>query len=478
MNVDDTRHLLRRLAFAATPDLERALRPFSRDAALALLVKNATSAAAPAPPPVVSQNWSNAALRTAAMTTAEYDALRAAQSRTSRDEIERLRQWWIGEAIASAAPLREWLVLLFHDTFGSSSATVDIPHALHGTNALLRRTCLDSIPALLEGLVADPAMMIQIGMDEHFKARVSDRPAKLILDRWTVGEGAYQDADVEELSRALTGWSLAAPPGREPAQQVDGSAPRVARRTGIVPVFDPRQFDAGSKTILGATGAFDAKSAIARLARHPATAKRFGRLLLQHLGVEDPGATLEGRLASVYQTTDGSIQALLHEVVRADAFWAPAARWTMVKSPVQLVVGACRQLTLSRPPLDAISRWLTATGQTLFDTPNAGEGSWPGQEQWVTPADRLTLRYQLPSVLGGQTMRSGLVAPSSESAAPLDLPLPATLRDATARAVSERLDPAPGVDLGALDRVTAGQGTSRGTEIVRRIMWTPNYQLA
>ena len=36
-------------------------------------------------------------------------------------------------------------------------------------------------------------MMMQIGMDEHFRARVSDRPAKLILDHWTVGAGAYSD---------------------------------------------------------------------------------------------------------------------------------------------------------------------------------------------------------------------------------------------------------------------------------------------
>ena len=45
---------------------------------------------------------------------------------------------------------------------------------------------------------------MQIGMDEHFRARVSDRPAKLILDHWTVGAGAYSDSDVENLSRALT----------------------------------------------------------------------------------------------------------------------------------------------------------------------------------------------------------------------------------------------------------------------------------
>ena len=125
------------------------------------------------------------------------------------------------------------LVLFFEGTFGSSTELIDAPHAIHGRNALFRRRCLDTIPALLEELIVDPGMMMQIGMDEHFRARVSDRPAKLILDHWTVGAGAYSDSDVENLSRALTGWRLTAPPGREPRTHPTPVPYELARRTGL-----------------------------------------------------------------------------------------------------------------------------------------------------------------------------------------------------------------------------------------------------
>ncbi len=107
---------------------------------------------------------------------------------------------------------------------------------------------------------------------------------------------------------------------------------------------------------------------------------------MAHLGVEDHDAALETRLLATYRTTGGSIEALLREIVRSGAFWSESSRWTLIKSPVHLAAGACRQLGISSPPLAEVARWLGASGQTLFDTPNNGEGGWPGQE-----ADRFAL---------------------------------------------------------------------------------------
>jgi uncharacterized protein (DUF1800 family) len=410
------------------------------------------------------------------MTDGQYDTLRSVQVKANQRDIELVRQWWLHEMIRGGAPLRENLVLFFEGTFGSSTELVDAPHAVHGRNALIRRRCLDTIPSLLEELVVDPGMMIQIGMDEHFRARVSDRPAKLILDHWTVGPGAYEDGDVENLSRALTGWQLTAPAGRE-GRLPDAGAVRAARRTGLVATFVKEQSDTRSKTILGTTADFDANTAIRLLARHPATARRFSQRLLEHLGVETTGDGLASRLAATYQTTDGSIEAMLRVIVTSEEFWSPATRWALIKSPVHLAVGACRQLELASPPLPEISSWLGATGHTLFDTPNGGEGGWPRQEAWVTPPDRLAVRYQLPVVLSGRTPPLGVRAPGEEKKPlPLRLPLAPALAKASVEAWMARLDPAPGLDRSTIER-EAGTGDEPG-EVVRRIMMTPQYQVA
>lgn len=94
-----------------------------------------------------------------------------------------------------------------------------------------------------------------------------------------------------------------------------------------MPAFRPTEFDAGPKTILGRTRPFDARSAVRWLASHEATARRFGRLLMACLGVENHDAALETRLLATYRTTGGSIEALLREIVRSDAFWSESSRW-------------------------------------------------------------------------------------------------------------------------------------------------------
>lgn len=470
LTTEDLRHLLRRLAFSSTPALERSLAGRTALEALDALLRAARETPQPAAPAFVQEPWTNSALRTPGMTDARYDELRAAQGRAARTSIDRLRAWWVAGMAATPAPLRETLTLFFHSTFGSTTSAVDAPQALYACNALLRRACTGTIPALLEALVLEPAMLIQTGMDEHRRVRVSDRPAKLILDHWTVGDGAYADADVEALSRALTGWTLVPPPGFS-GPQPDPAAPRAARRTGLVPSFDAAQFDARSKTILGTTRDFDARQALRFLGEHPATAKRFARLFVSHFGIDDPAGRLEGQLAATYLASRGQVEALLRDMVGAPEFWSAGSRWALIKSPVHLAVGACRQLEISSPAVATIVPWLAASGQTLFDTPNAGEGGWAGDRGWVTPADRLAIRYQLPSVLSGTAPHLGFETGAARPTRGRAIPLGPALQRGPAVRLVERLDPAPGLDATAIAK-------GRHTDVIRRVMMTPQYQLA
>ena len=480
---EEVRHLLRRLAFTTTPDAERDLRGQSVEAAFDVLAAAARKAAPPDPPDCAKGVWTNTSFRTTRMSSAEYQTLRAAQVESNQRDITQLRQWWLRELIGGPAPLRENLVVFLHGTIGSSSGSADMPQAIHGHNALLRRSALGTIPALLEALVSDPAMMIQIGMDDYTLDKLAEkppnfRPAKLMLDNWTVGAGEYTDADLFSLARALTGWLLVAPPGHEPKEPPDASAFTSARRAGLSPVFDRLKADDRPKTILGTTEPFDARSAVRFLARHPATARRFSRRLIEYFGVVDPAKRLEGQLVETYRATDGSIEALVKQIVRAGEFWSDDSRWSLIKSPVHLAVGACRQLEISEPPLAGIGAWLIASGQKLFDTPNFGDGGWPGQRAWVTPPDRLAVRYQLGVILSGRSPELGFTATGAAAGIGSDVPGNA-VRGASTGALLARLDPAPGIDVRDLERrLPAGDAKTGASAVVRQLMATPQYQLA
>ena len=71
----ERRHLLRRLAFAATPALERSIEGLSAEAALDVLLDAASKAPLPAPPEVAHGVWTNRALRYAGMSAQHIEGI-------------------------------------------------------------------------------------------------------------------------------------------------------------------------------------------------------------------------------------------------------------------------------------------------------------------------------------------------------------------------------------------------------------------
>jgi len=445
-------------------------------AALANLLTASKTAPQPPIPAVVATPWVNIALRYPETSAGELAAKNADVSRANLRDSEILRQWWLTEMIDGPAPLRENLVLFFHSVLGGSSRTIDSPHALYGYNALLRRSVLGTIPDLLEALVLEPAMMMQENYDESRRELRSEYAARQILNKWTVGPGQFNDEDAEGLARAITGWTLEAAPGQGPTRELDPRGNRANRRTGLVPTFHADFFDKKPKTILGTTKEFGAKDAVRFLAMKDSTGLRWARLMMDYFGVRDDSARLELRLAETYRISVGSVPAMLETLVASDEFWSADSRWSLVKSPVQLAVGACRQMELREAPIAAISAWLGAAGQKLFESPGFGAQGWKGQDAWLQPAERLAARYALGDTLAGDSLPWGLHPGSKtgSSTSALDAVSHWTVKD-----VASRLDPAPGLDTKQIEQQLHGvPAARRATEAIRQVLATPEYQVA
>ncbi|MCY4269162.1 MAG: DUF1800 family protein [Gammaproteobacteria bacterium] len=424
---DDVRHLMRRLGFAAQPHDVDELTGLNADAAFSAL-------------------WSR---------SAAFDAAPNPGGTADPASTASLRQAWMQHLTTSPAGLRENLALFLNGLFGSSAKTVNDAKALAVRSELLREACMGRFGDLLERLVLDPAMMLQTGLDGHGPFRVSDRPAVLILENWSVGAGHYQPADVAALSSALTGWRVEQPGGN------DAGGLRES-------VFDTANFEAGPKTILGTTADFDARSAMRLLADLPATARRVSRRLLDHLGVDDAPGTAAQAMEQAWADSDGAMEPVLRAAVLADSFWSEASRWSLIKSPVHLAAGVCRQLEIEAPPLAALDHWCDACGQRLFETPDNGESGWPGGRDWVTPAERLALRYELFAALGGRIVGESMAPPHALEAA----------IGMSASEIIERLDAAPGLDTRQLITQARPGANDSAARLIAAILATPHYQLA
>ena len=145
---------------------------------------------------------------------------------------------------------------------------------------------------------------------------------------------------------------------------------------------------------------------------------------------------------------------MLRELLLCDAFWAADNRGTLVKSPVELVVGTLRQLELTPSQSVAFAVASAGMGQNLFSPPNVK--GWPGGEAWINSSTLLARKQFLDRVARLDDAPPAAMAAMTTMRAPAEAAAPANADDAAAQRFARR------VDAGLRDlRFDAGQWVAR-----------------
>ncbi len=318
-------------------------------------------------------------------------------------------------AVNSDASFVERLVRFWSNHFAIS---VDKrPAALYAApmeREAIRPHVFGDFSALLLAVETHPGMLRyldnvrSVGSDSMFAQRMRKRAAKRgdgaapkrepglnenlareILELHTLGvDSGYTQADVTELARAITGWGVPMP------QDWARGAPRSAF------VFRAAAHESGARRILGKTyaptGEAQGRSAIADLARHPATARHLSYKLARHFVGDVPPPALVDRMAKAWRESDGDLPAVYAALIDSAEAWAIDAR--KFKTPDDFVVSALR--ALDGPPEAKTLRvlaLLTRMGQPPF-TPRSPAGFADEAAQWNGP-DALWKRVQAAQTL-------------------------------------------------------------------------------
>lgn len=514
-------HLLSRAAFGATPEETQRLAAMPITKAVDALLDDAMSAAPPAKPKWVREPWINTERVWADTTDEQRRENHRAAGRRYRDEVEDLRAWWLDQMIKTTGPLRETMTLFWHSHFTSAYNKVFMSQPFYHQNVLFRQHALGNFRTLLGAILTDSAMMMYLDLEDSDRKQPNENLARELCELFTLGDGNYKEKDVREIARALTGWTLDAPSGANiPRGKEVPPTFRGATRDGIVAKFIPERHNDGAKTILGQTGQFGVKEVADILAAQPATARLVARKLLHFFGAVDPQGTLQTRMAQAFTAnakSDTQITAVLHVLLSAPEFYAAEARGAQIKSPVRLLVGACRQLKLEVEPTPNLAYYVGAMGQHLFDPPNVK--GWTGGKNWLN-AGTMATRMHIGEVLLDSEQLAGLEPLGRQRAFPLSrnetqakqtmaavmdfeaegrtkrnalgikcrfnptalfaqgVPdQPTALVDALlARLLARRVQPATRETL--LQLVSATPPTARVTEALRLILAAPEYQMA
>ena len=358
----------------------------------------------------------------------------AAQGLELEERFNHLQRWWLQRMAYTARPLQEKMTLFWHGILTSSYKLAGKgPHMLT-QNHLFREKGMGRYDELLKAVSRDPAMMIYLDSRSNKKAAPNENYSRELMELFSLGIGHYTEEDVRESARAFTGWQC-------------------RRKTGFY--LNANQHDNGRKTFLGRTGNFDGDDIVDIIMEQPAAAEYICTRLWTFFAYADPEAEVVERLAEVFRTNGTEIRPVVRAMFESDEFYSARAKAALVKSPVELAVGAVRSLGIETDfqPLD---KPIEQMGQAIFAPPNVA--GWPGGATWINSSSLLQrinvanmlaeardirLRFAPDDLISGQDLNTSAEIVDFFG----DLLLGGRLRDADREVLTTFLDDLNGVTL-------------------------------
>lgn len=284
-----------------------------------------------------------------------------AEPQRDREAGRVLHQYWLQRLIAAERPIEERLVWFWHDHFAMDLRKIQEPYLLNQHHTLLRSHATGSFAELLGAVAVDPAMLRYLDGGSNSRQHLNENFGREVLELYTVGRGNFSEDDVVASARSFTGWVVYVPGTRADRFLADHKP--------WSSVFVDFRHDAGTKTLLGVSGAHDAFAAIEIMLEHPATADRIAAKLYSELVGLPARPDVAQRLGNVFRR-DYSTMALVEAIVAEPAFLAEDAINAKVRSPLEQAVGVAQATAPTREALAAIVPAIQSIGYFPFRAPN------------------------------------------------------------------------------------------------------------
>lgn len=338
----------------------------------------------------------------------KYDGMNNGRRKNS------FKSWWFGLMIGQDRSLREKMVLFWHNHFVTETNIVDNALFCYRYNVLLRKHALGNFRELVRAITAEPAMLRYLNGYANTKKAPDENYGRELQELFTIGKGPgshYTEADVKAAARVLTGYTInyktytvAFDPGRH--DQTD------------------KQFSAfyDSRVIKGMKGK-EAETEIDQLvdmifSRREVAAficRKLYRFFVYHTIDETTEQEVIKPLAELFRKKNYEIAPVLEELFLSRHFFDPNNYGSMIKSPVDLTAGLCREFHPTFPTAmdceEQYHLWEQLRNQTagmqqnIGDPPNvAGWAAYYQQPEydklWIS-SDTLPKRNQFTDRMTG-----------------------------------------------------------------------------
>ncbi|MFN7002798.1 MAG: DUF1800 family protein [Roseinatronobacter sp.] len=252
----------------------------------------------------------------------------------------------------------ERLVIFFSNHF---SMSINKDGAVRATIGQLERDVIRAhvqgkFPDMLLGVMQHPAMMeyldnaSSIGPNSSvglsWGAGMNENLGRELLELHTLGVGGgYTQADVQALTRILTGWSYVR--GWEARHGWNGG--RRGNRGQFI--FRADWHEPGSHRLLGrnfgASGQSKGRAALRMLALHPSTAEFLAFKLVRHFITDTPTQAMVDRVARAYTRSDGDLRATARALINLPEAWSLPL--TKLRTPYEVQIAQMRAMNRFYP---------------------------------------------------------------------------------------------------------------------------------
>ena len=240
---------------------------------------------------------------------------------------------------------------------------------------VIRKYAFSKFGEMLFASARHPAMLEYLDNKLSYKNNWNENYAREVMELHTVGaDRGYRDIDVQELSKALTGWTY------------DGNYQFV---------FNAEEHQPGYKYWMGMKlpeGFDGGTTALRTLATHEYTAEFISLKLCRYFVNDNPPPTLVRKVASVFKQTQGDLPKVYMAIIDSPEFMSRDNYRCKFKTPLQFVVSSLRATQAKVDDASHVTEVLRKMGEPVYDCPDP-TGYFDTAERWMD-AGVLTTRWQ------------------------------------------------------------------------------------
>ena len=303
-----------------------------------------------------------------------------------RQQTRDLPVWWLDRMVLSDHSLTERMTWFWHGHWATSISKINFAYPMYLQNQTLRKYALGNFKDMSYAMLNDGALQDWLDGGANTVKAPNENLARELMELFLLGVNRYTENDVRELARALTGY------------QVEPWSGKV--------VFNPKRFDANSKTILGSGANFDGPKATALLLSQADCAKFIAERIWFRFISSTNSLPANNSLESAFVNRD--INSILLAATDSKVLSDPNN--SVVKAPVEWFASVARYLKLTPSALKTpaqLLNYLDKLAQVPFNPPNVG--GWPTDESWLSSASA-QYRLQFAGWLVKQADLSALTA--------------------------------------------------------------------